>query len=477
VKTNIVIVSLLIGAATVPAAAQQTAANDRVVKSLPTRYVPPECGIKPGHFKVSSGATYLKTGVETELPENRSRALSSGKKVLLEAIEKNGQEKNPGAWYYLGRTYLQEGDLAGADSSFTKAETLMPACKDDISKTRYTGWVPLVNGGIDFVKKQNNDSALALFRQANTIYRDKPSAYLNAGVIFANTGQTDSAIAYWEKASEIGERSNTVEDRNVATRNLGAMYQKAGRHQDAVKVLEKYLTWVPQDAEVKRALATSYRATGQNDKATALEKEVGVAAAPGAAAASAAGASASAMNAAIALYNEKKYDQAAAAFEQIVAKEPYNRDALYGLANSYIGLKNGPKLAEAAGRLVEIEPYNDEIVRMLANGQRMAKKEAQANKTATRVLSMPVSVTVSQFAPTAEGATISGTATGREAQTPQGKPVTPAAMTLIFEFLDGKGTVVANQEVQIPALKPGASQPIQVSAKGAGITAWRYKKV
>jgi tetratricopeptide (TPR) repeat protein len=477
VKTTIVMVSVLIGAGAVPAGAQQTAVNDRVVKGLPSRYVPPECGIKPGHFKVSSGATYLKTGVETEVPENKSRALSSGKKVLLEAIEKNGQEKNPAAWYYLGRTYLQEGDLVGADSALTKAETLMPACKDDISKTRYTGWVPLVNGGIDFVKKQNNDSALALFRQANTIYRDKPSAYLNAGVIFANAGQTDSAIAYWEKASEIGERTNMVEDRNVATRNLGAMYQKAGRHQDAIKVLEKYLSWVPQDAEVKRALATSYRAAGQNDKAAALEKEVGVAAAPGAGAAPAAAASVGAMNAAIALYNEKKYDQAAAAFEQIVAKEPYNRDALYGLANSYIGLKNGPKLAEAAGRLAEIEPYNDEIVRMLANGQRMAKKEAQANKTATRVLSMPVSVTVSQFAPTAEGATITGTATGREAQTAQGKPVTPAAMTLIFEFLDAKGTVVASQEVQIPALKVGASQPIQASAKGAGIMAWRYKKV
>ena len=475
-KTYIVMVSVLIGAGAVPAGAQQTAVNDRVVKSLPTRYVAPECGIKPGHFKVSSGATYLKTGVETELPENRNRALSSGKKVLLEAIEKNGQEKNPAAWYYLGRTYLQEGDLVGADSSLTKAEALMPACKEDISKTRYTGWVPLVNGGIDFVKKQNNDSALALFRQANTIYRDKPSAYLNAGVIFANTGQTDSAIAYWEKASEIGERTNTVEDRNVATRNLGAMYQKAGRHQDAIKALEKYLSWVPQDAEVKRALATSYRSAGQNDKAAALEKEVGVAA-PGAGTPSPAAASAGAMNAAIALYNEKKYDQAAAAFEQIVAKEPYNRDALYGLANSYIGLKNGPKLAEAAGRLAEIEPYNDEIVRMLANGQRMAKKEAAANKTATRVLSMPVSVTVSTFAPTAEGATISGTATGREAQTAQGKPVTPAAMTLNFEFLDAKGTVVANQEVQIPALKVGASQPIQASAKGAGIVAWRYKKV
>jgi tetratricopeptide (TPR) repeat protein len=224
---------------------------------------------------------------------------------------------------------------------------------------------------------------------------------------------------------------------------------------------------------VKRALVSSYRATGQNDKAAALEKEVG--AAPQAAGSPSAG-SASAMNAAIELYNAKKYDQAAAAFEQIVAKEPYNRDALFGLANSYIGLKNGPKLAEAAGRLAEIEPMNDEVVRMLANGLRMAKKEAQANKTAIRVLSMPVTVSVTQFAPTAAGASITGTATGREAQTPQGKPVKPTPMTLAFEFLDATGKVVANQEVQIQALKPGASEPIQVSVQAPGITAWRYKR-
>jgi tetratricopeptide (TPR) repeat protein len=475
VKKSIAIVSLLAGTSLVPAAAQQqTAANDRVVKSLPSRYVPPDCGLKPGHFKVSSGATYLKTGIETEVASNRARALASGQKVILEAIQQNGQEKNPAAWYYLGRIYLQQGDLPAADSAFTKAEAMAPACKQEISKVRYTGWVPLVNGGIEFAKAQNNDSAVALFRQANVIYRDKPAAYLNAGVIFANAGQTDSAIAYWQKASEIAERTNAVEDRNVATRNLGAMYQKANRHKDAVPVLEKYLTWSPNDTEAKRALAVSYRATGQNDKASAIEKEVGPA--PGGPAAGSPTASAAGdVSAAITLYNAKKYDEAAAAFEKVVAQEPYNRDALYGLANSYIGLKNGPKLAATAARLVEIEPMNDEIVRMLANGQRLAKKETQANKTAIRVLSMPISVSITQFAPTAAGATITGTATGREAQTAQGKPVAAAPLTLIVEFLDSKGTVVANQEVQIPALKPGASQPIQASAQGAGIAAWRYK--
>lgn len=473
-KTSIALIGVLL-ASSAAASAQEVAVNDRVVKALPSKYVPPACGIKPGHFKVSSAATYLKTGVEAGVEGNRERALKSGHRVVLEAIQQNDQEKNPAAWYYLGRISLQQGDIVGADTALSKAETMVPACKEEISKLRYIGWAPLVNGGIDFAKAGNNDSALALFRQANTLYRDKPVAYLNSGVIFANAGQTDSAIAYWQKGAEIAERTNSVEDRNVATRNLGAMYQKANRHQEAVPVLEKYLGWVPNDTEVKRALATSYRATGQNDKAAAIEKEVG--AAPGGAGpVSVAGGAASEMNAAITLYNEKKYDQAAAAFEKVLATEPYNRDALFGLANAYIGLKNGPKLAATAERLVAIEPLNAEIVRMHANGLRMAKKETLANKAATRVLSMPVTVEITQFAPTANGATLTGTATGREAQTPQGKPVAATPFTLVFEFLDTKGTPIANQEVQVPLLKTGASHPIQVQAQGAGITAWRYKR-
>ena len=159
----------------------------------------------------------------------------------------------------------------------------------------------------------------------------------------------------------------------------------------------------------------------------------------------------------------------------MIVIEPNNRDALYGLSNAYIGLKS-PKLADAAGRLVAIEPLNDDAVRMLANGQRLAKKEVLANKTAVRLIGMPTTIKVTQFAPTAEGATITGTATGRDAQTAQGKPVAPKPYTLVFEFLDAKGTVVANQEVPVPALKPEESQPIEAKAQGSGIAAWRYKQ-
>ena len=120
-NTKIVLAAGLFGVGAYPAAAQQPTVNDRVVQGLPSKYLPPTCGIKAGHFKVSSGATYLKTGVETEVPANKTRALASGQKVLLEAIQQSDQEKNPAAWYYLGRVYLQQGDLAGADSALTKA--------------------------------------------------------------------------------------------------------------------------------------------------------------------------------------------------------------------------------------------------------------------------------------------------------------------------------------------------------------------
>jgi tetratricopeptide (TPR) repeat protein len=472
VNTRITLAAGLLVACVASAGAQQSTVNDRVVKGLPSKYVPPTCGVKAGHFKVSSGATYLKTGVETEVAANKSRALASGQKVLLEAIQQNGQEKNGAAWYYLGRINLQQGDLAGADSAFTKAEALLPACKQDISAQRYNGWVPLVNAGITFSKEQKNDSALALYREANGIYRDKPQAYAAAAVILANNRMDDSAIVYLQKAADIATTANMPEDRNQATFNLAAVLQRKNRNDEATAALERYVEWVPTDVEAKRALAGLYRTTGKVDKAKALEAEVG--AAPAAAGASA-GSGQAAMNAAIALYNAKKYDSAATAFEQIVAAEPNNRDALYGLANSYIGLKKGPQLAQTATRLVAIEPLNDDVLRMLATGQRMSKKETAANKTAMRVIAMPISVAITEFAPAADGASVKGTATGREAMDAKGKPVTAKPVIVIFEFLDKTGSVVANQEVQIPALKAGEAQPIEAKAQGAGVAAWRYK--
>jgi hypothetical protein len=49
-------------------------------------------------------------------------------------------------------------------------------------------------------------------------------------------------------------------------------------------------------------------------------------------------------------------------------------------------------------------------------------------------------------------------------------------MTLVFEFLDESGSVVATQEMAIRALREGEKQELSVVSQTPGIVAWRYRK-
>src|SRR2546427_5813158 len=82
-------------------------------------WIPPKCDIKPGHFLVNSALLYLKDA--TEKATVRERDLKDAYRTLNQALT-GGQDKNPAAWYYLGRYYVMQGDAGGADSAFRKAE-------------------------------------------------------------------------------------------------------------------------------------------------------------------------------------------------------------------------------------------------------------------------------------------------------------------------------------------------------------------
>jgi tetratricopeptide (TPR) repeat protein len=143
----------------------------------------PKCeGVDKGlHFKVSSGKVYLKTALENAIPENKARALDNGERVILEAISQNGAGSNAGSWYYLGRIFLQKGDVVGADSAFTRAATMAPQCKADIDTYRSIAANALLNPGVEALKAEKTDSAVALFTLASRVYPDGPHAYFYLG--------------------------------------------------------------------------------------------------------------------------------------------------------------------------------------------------------------------------------------------------------------------------------------------------------
>jgi tetratricopeptide (TPR) repeat protein len=468
---------ILLSLSATVATAQQEVMNDRVAKSMPAQYAPASCNIKPNHFKVGSAAGYLKSAIETDVPESKTRILRQGEKVDLEAIQKNGQDKNPAAWYYLGRIYLQQGRLYPADSALTRAEQLAPDCAKDIAGYRRNAWVALVKAGSKFEEDKNTDSALVLYRQAGAIYRGSPIAFYQTAAIMNDKGQPDSAAYYFGQAAAVAAASTDTMDlkyRNRSAFNQGALLLNAKKYDQAAVVLEQYLKWVPNDNEAKRGLATAYRSTGKVEQAQALEKEiVAGGGTPGAAGASAAQ---DLMTAGVNAYNDKKYADAAAAFEKLVAAEPYNRDALSNLSNTYLAVKDGAKLAATAAKLVAIEPLSENALKLQGEGYKQSAKVDDAVKTAEQVLALPADVKMTDFSTTGTGATLSLSATGRAAQTSAGKPIAPAAVPITVEFLNATGQVVASQDAQVPPLAAGASQEVKVAAQGSGITAWRYKR-
>ena len=470
------LVLLASGAAAVEA---QQPVNDRVAQSMPQRYQQPSCELKSNHFKVSSGATYLKTGVETEIPENKARVWESGRKVLTEAIQQNGQAENPAAWYYLGRIYLQRGDLEGADSALTRAEKGAPQCSKDIQGYRQNGWAALMRAGNNFEEQKNVDSALVLYRQAARIHPRSPLSPYFVAKVLNDKGQTDSAAIYYGMAAAAAETTtdtSEVKVRNRSAFNQGAIYLNSKKFPEAVAAFERYLQWEPNDVEAKRGLAGAYRGAGQVDKAQALEQQLVASGAGGAGGAAGGAGAQDLMSVGVNLYNDKKYPEAAKAFEQVATTEPYNRDALFNLTNTYFAMKDGPKLLASAERLLALEPLNETALKLVGEGYKQTSKVDEAVKTAEKVLALPADVRVTDFTPTGTGATFTATATGRSAQTGTGKAIPPAPLALTVEFLDAKGAAVATQDAQVPALQPGANHEIKLTAQGAGIAAWRYKQ-
>src|SRR5437667_8298346 len=126
-------------------------------------WVPPQppCEISAAHFKVNGGVLHLKTAAEK--PDQRNGQLAEAHRVLVEAILQDKQEKNPGAWYYLGRYYFEIGDAAGADSALARALALAPPCRQDIDGYRRRLWANTLNAGLAAWQGGKEDSAVALF--------------------------------------------------------------------------------------------------------------------------------------------------------------------------------------------------------------------------------------------------------------------------------------------------------------------------
>jgi len=497
-------------------------------------WLPPACDIKPGHQLVNSGMQSLKSAFTTKFADQRTKDLKDAERSLTQAVATGKQEKNPAAWYYLGRYYLMAVDLAGADSALSKAQALAPGCKDDIALYRRQAWVPVFNAGVQAWQAENTDSAIASFRRANQIYQAEPLGFIYIANLFVGRAEPDSAsrksdaakyhtdsllyatridsaAKYFRLAVPAASDPKYAKDRRDAFFNVARVYHSTKRYDEAMAAYREYLAAYPNDVLAMASLAGMYGNAGRRDSAMALYNAI-VAHADSATAEELFTAAqtvlsdipstpdTTAMDSDCSKAQKKRTP--ALTVRQIAARcQPAATDTMRKyhavadpqyrvVAQTYeAGLAKNPYYRDALYNLAGVSYLIGDTGKVLPLAQRLYAVDPMNRLTLAKIAggwqllgkkdSVLYYLTVADSLPVEiTVGTFTTTDKGTELSglyaNPRSKASPPLHIT--FEFLDRTGAVLASQPQEVPALDAGANQAFKVTADRPGIAAWRYRR-
>lgn len=433
----------------------------------------PTCDLDMGHFLVRQAMTYLTGAAEEADPGAKGALLRDAQQSLVEAINTD-QAENPSVWYLLARHGVITGDLVGADSAFERVEQALPLCGEDIEYYRHSSWVQAVNKGIDMMQSVDYDGALVELGGAAAIWRGANVALFYMGSIYAEYGETDSALYYFKEVVDLGNTdSSRVENYNTAVENIATLYHMMEQWDSTIVWYGKALEVDPGNTDLSFGMAEAYAESGDSERAFTIYD--GLLANPSEMN------SLDLFNAGVKLFNADEFTRASTAFNAGLETNPYHRDALYNLSNTYLAMANDDgrpqaerdnavaEMGEIAGRLIEVDSQNRDPRRLQAAALQLAGDPdgAVAIMDEMNAFSYEVSVDISR--PISGGYELHGRLTNLvdDAET--------TTQALTFEFMNGAGNVVGTDTVAGETLAAGASSRFSLGAVGEGIVAWRYR--
>jgi predicted CXXCH cytochrome family protein len=204
-------------------------------------------------------------------------------------------------------------------------------------------------------QRKDLDRALAEFRDGQLATSDQPGAHLNLGVVYANLGELDQAVAAYQTALR-------VDPQFVPARfNLATLYNGEGKNAEAEKLLRDVISIVPDMADAYYSLGLLLAED---------EKRI-----PEAADALAQAAELAPQrpriryNLGLALERLERYDPAEKALRAACELEPRSTEFLYALTLLYIQQQRWPAALQCTDRLQRLEPGNPQWARLSAQIQ------------------------------------------------------------------------------------------------------------
>jgi len=423
-----------------------------------------ECaGLKYSNFRLNSAKLYLDNAVYLQRTDPARSAAELGRafQQVTDAARTGGGDEMTQRFFF-GEIALLRGDLVGADSMFTRAEARTDStCRREIVRLRRNDWAPLVNGAINQLAANNPDSAVALLRRSTIIFRESPVAYLRLAAIFSARDQSDSAIVYLKLAGRSGDNPREQEFRIAALFSAARLQQGLERWADAEATFRDYRRLAPQDlpglagfggvlaAQDKTAEANAVFDSLQTAADTVTSYDV-------------------LFGTATELFRVSRYPLAARLFERGLTINRCDRDGLYNLTNTYLAMRDSTRLLQSAQRLVAADSMNRMSLERLAAAYQISGNSQRTLAMLLRRDSLPWTFESTRFDPTDTTAALVGIV---------GNPLprTLGPFTLTVEFLNGACEVIASVPVAVPELAASGQHRFNITGRGRGIMAYRYK--
>ncbi len=429
--------------------------------------------------------TLTAPGFKNENPVGRAFLLSSAYVFLLD--QPGVQPVGPRSAVGISADPTATIDLfAAADSAITVVEQSSASCAAYMAPFRQQKpWLNATNSAINALNDNKLDSAEIYARRSLTIDRKSPYAYSVLASVAKIRKNYPMMLEFSNKAIAAAGTDSTYADIRARTGyDLASMYTL--RAIDATGAEKKSLAreainaWMPltmskedvQGTTVISNLAKMYVAAG--DSAQLNKVYAPLIADPGKYSEGAL------LQAGVIASQIKRPADAAILFNQVVTRNPYQRDALNNLAASYIQSGSPEKVRPVVDKLVALDPSNPDNWLLYAFnyvGMLKTTKDPKLTKQYndslvfynTKSEKMPLRVGFTEFSRSNEGTQLAGNIENRGTAS--------KTYVLAVEFLGPSGNVLDTQTANVGPVSPKASQPFRIKSTKTGVAGYRYKPV
>ncbi len=349
---------------------------------------------RPGStMQTRSSELYLDRAEKNTREDEKAKLFAQALEMATKGVQADAG--NSKTWFVLGKVYAATGDAIGADTAFTKAETMWPEYKKETEVQRVRAYVTAFNAGIAALQTNDIAGAIKHLEAASAVYHRKPAAALNLGNLYARAEQADKSAAAYRQAIEImrgperkgltpEEEKQWAEWEEAASFNLAQVLAQSNKDEEAAQAYLAYLERNPDNITALSNLAIVYTRMGKTAEAqkiytTLLAKDIS---------------EDDYFMVGVGLFRGEQYGTAAEAFRKAIGKNPALRDAYYNLAQAvYTQItdledtraKATPaqvkeldakmrtmyqELIDVASKARELDPNNRNVLALLARGYR-----------------------------------------------------------------------------------------------------------